>query len=76
MQLIQVNPLDLQAPQAHLHALPEILGPAHGHPAVRSLARQAAFGGDDQSFRVWVECLRDQPFADLRAVGIRRVDEN
>ena len=37
--------------------------------------REAALGGDNQVFRIWMERLGDQPFADFGAIGIRRIDE-
>ena len=45
VQLVKINPFDLQAPQAHLDLLAQILGAAHRQPLVRPLPRQPAFGG-------------------------------
>ena len=48
VQLVQVNAVQAQAAQAHLHALPQILRAPYGRPHVRALPRQSAFGGDHQ----------------------------
>ena len=75
MELVEVDALDLQQSQTHFHLLREVFGPTHGQPPVRPLAREAALCGDDQPIRVWVQRLGDQPFADVGAIGIGRVDE-
>lgn len=52
VELIKVDGVRLQAPQAHLDALADVLGPPDGQPLVRPLAGQAALGGDDQAVTV------------------------
>src|SRR5258708_10431096 len=75
VQLIKINALDLQAAQAHLNALAQLLPPSNRLPQVRALARQAALGGNDQAFGIRMERLGNQVFADLGTIGVRRIDE-
>jgi hypothetical protein len=52
-----------------------MLRPPVGMPLVRTAARQAALGGDDEIIGVGVQRLGDQPLRDLGAVGVRCVDQ-
>ena len=76
MELPEVDGVALQPVQAQLNLLGEVLGTADGGPLVWALAREkAALGGDDRAFVVGSQSFADEPFADGRAVGVRRVDE-
>ena len=75
VELVKIDAVEFQPPEAHFHALAEILRPAHGQPFVRSLAGEAAFGGDDEPFGIRVQRLCDEPLAHLGAVGIGGVDK-
>ena len=50
MQLIQIDALHPQPPQAHLHALPDIFGAADRHPLARARPGEAALGRDHEPF--------------------------
>src|ERR1041385_6723126 len=77
MELIKINALYLKAAQAHLNALPKVLRASHRSPLVRSLAREAALGSDDQTFGIRVQRFSNQALADFRTIrvsGINKVD--
>ena len=74
VQLPQVDAVDRESTQGHLHALTQVLGAAHDLPAVRSLAGEAALRCDDD-VPVRVERLADEVLADERPVGVGGVDE-
>ena len=75
VELIEVNGISLQPPQAHLDALAQILGPTDRQPLVRPLPRQTALGGDDHAVRIGRQSFADDVFGDFRAIGVRRVNE-
>jgi hypothetical protein len=75
VQLVEVDPVDRQAAQAHRHALAQVLGPPDRLPDTDSGPGQPALGRDDQVLRVRVQCLTDEVLADERPVGIGGVDE-
>ena len=59
VQIIQVDPFDLEPPETHLDALPQVLRPPTWCPLVRALASQTALGSDDQALGVGVQRLAD-----------------
>jgi hypothetical protein len=63
VQLPQVDPLDPQPSQAHLDALPEVLGTADLLPLAGAAAGQAALGRDDDAV-VGVQRLPDEVLGD------------
>jgi hypothetical protein len=75
VQLIQVDPFDLQAAQAHLDTLDQIAGASHVLGFGRALAGDATLGGNDQTLGIWVKSFCDQPLGDLRTVGVGGVDQ-
>ena len=75
VELVEVDAVELQAPQRHLDALAQVLGPADGLPHARAAAREAALGGDDQAVGVRVQRLGDEVLAHERPVGVGGVDE-
>ena len=75
MKLPEIDALQLQRAQAEFDLLPKVLGPANRKPLSGSLPGESALGRDDHSLRVGRKRLSDQLLADLRAVGVRGVDE-
>src|SRR5579862_4599643 len=75
MQLVEFDALELEAAQAHLDTLDQIARAAHIFGLGRTLARDAALGGDDEPDWVRMQRFADQAFGDLGAVGIGGVDQ-
>jgi hypothetical protein len=75
VELIEVDALELEAPQAALALLAQVLGPAVGVPHVRAGPDQAALGGDRKVVGVGMQRLGDQVLAHLGAVGVGGVDQ-
>src|SRR3954451_9993472 len=75
MELPKVDPLELESLQALVDALFQVLRPAIRNPLVRSRTGVAAFGGDDQSFRIGMKRLSDQKLARLRTIGVGAIYE-
>src|SRR2546421_11742376 len=75
MQLIQVDSLELQAPETPLTGGPQMLGATAHLPPIRSRAQESGLGGDDEVARIRVERLRNEPFAHLGPGRVRRVDQ-
>ena len=59
MQLIKIDPFELQPFQTLLDALSQIFGPAVWNPLVRPRPRVPAFRRDHEPFRIRMERLRD-----------------
>ena len=75
MQLPEGDRIGAQPSQAHLYLLLQILRPGDNCPSIRSLAGEAALGGDRQAFGKWRQGLANQALADRRTVGVGGVDE-
>ena len=79
VQLPQVDALDTEPAQRHLHALAQVVGPPDCRPLVGALAGETALGSDDHAaVRVGaalVERLAQQVLADEGAIGVGGVDE-
>ena len=75
MELVEVDAVHLQAPQAALARLPQVLGAAVGRPLARPRSHETALGGDQQVVGVGAQGLGDDVLADLGPVGIGGVDE-
>ena len=52
VKLPQLDTLDLQSPQAHLHLLVKVFRPGHWKPAIRPLPRKASLRCDYDALRV------------------------
>ena len=70
-QLIEIDALHLQPPQAHFDALPQVLRTADLLPLVRTGAGETALGRNQQVLRIGIKSLSNNVFADLRAVRVR-----
>jgi hypothetical protein len=75
MQLIQIDPLQLQPLQTVVDALRQIFGPAIRHPLPGARPGVPALRRNQQSFRIRMERFGDEQFVNLRAIGIGGVDE-
>src|SRR5258706_4634260 len=75
MQLVEVDALELEALQAALEILAQLLGPAVLVPARGLRAREAAFRADDEVLRIRVHRLGDSDFAGVRAVALGGIEE-
>ncbi len=75
MELVKINALNFQATQAHLNALAQVLRTGHGNPLVWSLAREAAFGCDDQTFGIRMQRLSNQILTDFRTIRVSGINE-
>ncbi len=75
VQLVQIDPRELEAPQTPLARRAQMLGSAVGLPLIRSRAQQTAFRRDDEALRIGIEGLGDEPLAHLRPVGVGGVDQ-
>src|SRR5205807_8703900 len=70
VHLIQVDSLQPKPAQAALDGLADVLGTAVGLPAVGPRPGETRLRGNDQVVGIRVERLRDQLFADVRAVRV------
>ena len=75
MELVEVDPLQAQPPQASLAGLAQVLGAAVALPPPGPGPRQAPLGRDHEAAGVGVERLGDQLLAHLGPVGVGGVDE-
>lgn len=75
VQLPQIDLLDAEIAQALVYLLEQIFRPSDRLPDVRSRTGQPSLRRDDEVFGIGMQRLPDQPFRDIRSVGIRRVDE-
>src|SRR3989440_3206239 len=60
MELIDVNAIEAQTPQAALQGLTKMLGASVLRPLIRASTQEAPFGRDDQVFRIGVERFGNQ----------------
>src|SRR6266516_7392702 len=75
MQLRHNDSLQLQASETPLTSGPQMLGATSLLPPIGSRAQRSRLGGDDEVVRIWMKRLRDELFAHLGSVGVRRVDQ-
>src|SRR5207248_8646688 len=75
MELIEVDPLELQPLQASVELLAQPLRPPVLDPLVRPGAVEASLRGDDEAGRVGVQRLADELLADVRPIRLGGVDE-
>jgi hypothetical protein len=74
VQLPERDDVELQAPQAHLQALAQVLRAAERRPLAGARAGEAGLRGDHGPV-VGGQRLGDEVLRDVRAVGVGRVDE-
>ncbi len=74
VQLVEVDAIDLQAPQAALARGFEVFGPSVAHPAA-ARAHVPAFGRQHETRGIRVQRLGDLDLVDVGTVGVRRVDQ-
>src|ERR1019366_5046978 len=75
VELVEIDSLKLETPQAHFDALNEIAGAAHVLGLGWALASNAALGSDGHARRVGRQRFADQALGNLRAVGVGCVDQ-
>src|ERR1700677_5111486 len=75
VQLVKIDPLQLQPPQAHYHALLKVFWPSILSPLIRTGAGEAALGRNYQVLLVGITSFRDDVLADLGAIRIRCVNK-
>src|SRR6185369_2160128 len=75
VQLIEIDPVEAQPPQAPFARRLQMVRPAVFNPLVRARPLEAPFRGDDDAFRIGIQSLRNDALADMGAVRIRRVNE-
>ncbi len=75
MELPEIEPLYLEAAQAHLDLLLQVFGTPDWKPLVLSLPGQSGLGRDHDSAGVGRERLADESLAHFGAVGVGGVDE-
>ena len=74
VQLVEIYPVHLEAPEAAVELFTEIFRPAVLDPPIGTGPFQTAFRGDHQT-RVGVQCFRNELFRHMRPVRVCRVDE-
>src|SRR3712207_1644938 len=70
MELIEVDPVDLKAPEAARAALLEPLRPGVRRPPSPAGAAETALRGDDEAVGIRMQRLGDQVLAHLGPVGV------
>jgi hypothetical protein len=75
VELVEGDAVELEAAEGELDLLGEVVGAAEGFRFGGALAGEAAFGGDDEVWRVGVEGFGDEFFGDGWAVGVGCVEE-
>src|SRR5258706_13112884 len=75
VKLKRTDPPPAKPPQAPLARLPQVGRLAVRHPLIRSRTLQSSLRRDHQLFRIRVERLRDNFFADRGPVRIPRVNK-
>ena len=75
MQLIKIDALETQAPQAAFASGSQMLGLAIFHPPVGTWPLEAALCGDHKIRRIRMQSLSNNFLAHCRPIGIRSVDE-
>ena len=75
VQLVEIDPLELEAPQTRLARFTQMLRTAVRGPFVARRPREAALRRDHESLRIRVQRSRDQLFARAGSVSVGGVDE-
>src|SRR5580700_10323204 len=75
MQLIKINPIQPQSPQAPLAGGPQVFWLSLFNPYVGTRPVKAALGGDHQALGIRVQCFGYDFFTHVRTIGVRGVDE-
>ena len=75
VQLVDVDPLQPQPPQASFARLAQVLGAPVGLPSPRAGARVAALRRDHEPLGIRMQRLGDLPLVDLGAVRVGGVDQ-
>ena len=75
VQLIEIDPVEAQPPQAAFARRLQMVRPPVFNPLVRARPLEAPFRGDDDAFRIRIQSISNDPLTDMGAVRIRRVNE-
>src|SRR5262245_44041394 len=75
MQLINVDAVQPQSFEAALYRLPQMLRTGIVRPLIRPWTIPATFGRDHQPLGIRRQRFGNQLFADVRAIGVRGIDE-
>jgi hypothetical protein len=77
VQVVQVDPLDTEAPSAHVRTLSQVVGVADRFErrVLQATADEASLGRDDEVLGVGVQCFADQQFIGVGSVGVSGVDQ-
>src|SRR5579859_5726 len=75
MQLMNVDAIQAKPLQAALECCYEMLRACVVRPLAGAGAFPSAFGCDDQSSGIRIECFCDQLFGCTGSVGVRRIDQ-
>src|SRR4051794_8713835 len=74
MELPEIDPLEFEPLQALVDALFQVLWAAVRDPLIGSGPGMAAFGSDDQSFRIRMERFSNQKLAGPGSMGVGLID--
>src|SRR6202022_4694590 len=75
VQLIEIDPVAAQPPQAPFARRLQMLRPSVFNPLVGTRSLEATLRRDDDTFRIGIQSLSNDALADIGAVRIRRVNE-
>src|SRR5207244_6279563 len=75
MELIDVDAIQAQTPQAALQRLPQVFRASVLWPLVGASTQQSSLGRDDQVFRIGVERFGNQRLGHLWPVGISGIEQ-
>src|SRR5260370_19813159 len=75
MELIEVNALEAQTPQAALQRLTKMLGASVCWPLVGASTQKTPLGRDDQAFRIGVERFGNQRLGHLWSVRVGGIEQ-
>ncbi len=75
MKLVNIDAIQAQALETAFHCCGKVLGAGIVNPLRGPTTLPPALGGHHYSCRIRVEGLSDQLFGDVRAVGVRGIDE-
>src|ERR1700680_398083 len=75
VQLIEIDPVAAQPPQAPFARRLQMLRPSVFNPLVRTRSLEATFRRDNDAFRIGIRSLSNDSLADIGAGRCRRVNE-
>src|SRR6185312_271747 len=75
VQLIEIDPVEAQPPQAPFARRLQMVRASVFNPLVRARPLEAPLRRDDDAFRIRIQSVSNNALADMRAVRIRRVNE-